>query len=177
LASIGTSDSACIWSVSTGQQLLSLGDSASAIAYSLDGQMICTGSSSGAVCLWDAATGALIATLHGHTGTVQSVALTSNGRFVVSGSKDGTIRVWDVSAARLMTSSSYDDPASALAATGLKDGWLTGPSGERLAWVPTEYRKYLKSPLCTLIIGKGDINTTIGSSGWHHGENWTSCWR
>jgi len=177
LAFNGTSHSACIWSVSTGQQLLSFGDSAFAIAYSLDGQMICTGSVSGRVRLWDAATGALIATLHGHTNTVQSVALTSNGRFVVSGSSDGTIRVWDVSAARLMTSSSYDDPALALAATGLEDGWLTAPSGERLAWVPAEYHTYLNSPLCTLIIGKGNITTTIGSSGWHHGENWTSCWR
>jgi len=176
LASNGTSDSAYIWSVSTGQHLLSLGDYAFAIAYSLDSQMICTGSRS-TVRLWDAATGASIAALHGHIDTVRSVALTSDGRFVVSGSEDGTIRVWDVSAARLMTSSSYDDLVLALAATGLKDGWLTLPSGERFAWVPTEYRKYLKSPLCTLIIGKGNITTTIGSSGWHHGGNWTSCWR
>jgi len=176
LASNRTGGSACIWSVSTGQQLISLRDYAFAIAYCLDGQMICTGSRS-TVRLWDAATGAPIATLHGHTGTVRSVALTSNGRFVVSGSSDGTIRVWDVSAARLMTSSSCDDPASALAATGLKDGWLTAPSGKLLAWVPTEYRTYLSSPLCTLTIGKGNVTTTIGSSGWHHGENWTSCWR
>ena len=45
--------------------------------------------------LWDAVTGAVKATLTGHTLSVSSVAFSPNGLTVASGSVDETVRLWD----------------------------------------------------------------------------------
>ena len=54
-----------------------------------------SGSEDGIVRLWDVGSGALLASLRGHTGQIYGVAFLGNER-VVSGSIDGTIRFWDV---------------------------------------------------------------------------------
>ncbi|MHC4404478.1 MAG: WD40 repeat domain-containing protein [Planctomycetota bacterium] len=48
--------------------------------------------------LLDLETGQELATLEGHTGTVNSVAFLPDGDTLVSGSEDGTIRLWNMSA-------------------------------------------------------------------------------
>jgi len=45
---------------------------------------------------------ALLRTLAGHTGPVESVSVTSDGRRVVSGSDDGAVRVWDLATGRCL---------------------------------------------------------------------------
>ena len=45
--------------------------------------------------IWDPATGALVTTLKGHTGGVNSVAWSSDGTRIISGSDDRTVRIWD----------------------------------------------------------------------------------
>jgi WD40 repeat protein len=45
--------------------------------------------------VWDAASGAPLATLTGHKGAVYSVEFSPDGAHLVSGSRDGTLRLWD----------------------------------------------------------------------------------
>ena len=49
--------------------------------------------------LWDAASGAELLTLKGHSGPVRSVAFSGDGRQIASASDDGTIIVWEAAPA------------------------------------------------------------------------------
>ncbi len=46
--------------------------------------------------LWDLATGACKAVLHGHADVVQSLSYSTDGKRLASGSGDKTVRVWDL---------------------------------------------------------------------------------
>lgn len=170
----------CVWDISSGQKVLVFGDetsSACSAAFSPDGRFLCTGSFASGVRLWDVATGSLTATLHGHVGLVRSVVFTSDGGSIVSCADDGTIRVWEVQNTWSPSLNVIDDPVAALTSTGLRWGWLLGPSGELLLWVPQEYRAYLQVPPCRLVIGPRRIVVSTDPGGLHYGENWTKCWR
>jgi len=147
------------------------------VVWSSDGGLIGTGSEDSTVRLWDAMTGVSLATLLGHTKEVRSVAFTGDGQYVVSGSADATIHKWDVDAARRQTSESVADPVAVLASTRLEDGWLVGPSGELILWVPAEYRAYLEVPPSVLTINKSHVIVRAGAGGLHAGSNWKLCWR
>ena len=68
----------------------------SALALTWDGRWAVSGSSDGAVRLWDLQ-GQASRELGRHGGGVNSVALTSDGRWAVSGSSsDGAVRLWDL---------------------------------------------------------------------------------
>lgn len=67
-----------------------------AIALSPDGKKVASGSSDGAVKLWNIDTGKVIKTWTGHIKEVRSVSWSSDGGRVLSGSRDGTFRVWGV---------------------------------------------------------------------------------
>ena len=175
----GAQDTAIyVWDAVASQCILALHgitSSVLSVTWSLDGSFISSASSDGAVRLWNAQTGTLLATLQGHSDEVISVAFTSDGRHIVSGSKDNVIRKWDVDASYKLLSE--QDPVMALRSATINDGWLLGPSGELLVWVPAEYRTTLQIPPCTMVIGQSRISLTIESGGWHRGEDWISCWQ
>jgi hypothetical protein len=64
-------------------------------AFSPDGTRIVTASFDHTARVWDAKTGAALATLSGHTDTVYSAAFSPDGTRIVSASRDNTARVWD----------------------------------------------------------------------------------
>ena len=65
------------------------------VAYSHDGLRIASGSEDKCVRVWDAMSGARVATLQGHSESVRSVAYSPDGRYIASGSQDKSVKVWD----------------------------------------------------------------------------------
>ncbi|KAJ1456270.1 WD40-repeat-containing domain protein [Pelagophyceae sp. CCMP2097] len=72
-------------------------DSTNCCAFSPDGKRLVTASDDGTARLWDAETGALQATLEGHTGGVDSCAcaFSPSGERIVTASYDETAQLWD----------------------------------------------------------------------------------
>ena len=179
IVSGGSDKVARIWDVKTGQQMLALEghtDWLRSVAFSSDGRLIVSGSDDKIVRLWDGETGMEIAALRGHGDLVQAVTFTADDQSIVSCSRDTTIRVWDIKTA-LYQSTEHENPVVALASATLTDGWLLGPSGELLLWVPTEYRHYLQLSPCTMLIARRRIIVTADKSCFYSGENWSECWQ
>jgi WD40 repeat protein len=66
-------------------------------AYSADGSRIVSGRGDGAVFVWDAATGNLLATLGGHSGPVTDAAFSLGGLLATTaGYEDNTVRLWNL---------------------------------------------------------------------------------
>jgi len=61
-----------------------------------DGKMFATGDDSGAVKLWDCASGKLIREMPHHGDWVFAVAFSEDGKWLASGSSDFTARVWPI---------------------------------------------------------------------------------
>ena len=177
-----------IWNIHGRQITLVLDghiDRLTAVVYSPDGLYIGTSSNDQTICLWNAVTGAPTAWLAGHTQAVRSIAFTPNGRSIVSCSKDKAIRVWNVKAACspppgqtkycLLPNSDSMTPGQTHAT--LVNGWLTGPSGELLLWVPANYHQYVPAASCTLYIQSSRLAIFARGDTVHCGEAWQKCWR
>jgi WD40 repeat protein/serine/threonine protein kinase len=66
-----------------------------AVAFSLDGKTILTGSEDATAQLWDAATGKPRGLPLRHQDRVEAVAFSPDGQTVLTGSRDGTAQLWD----------------------------------------------------------------------------------
>ena len=69
-------------------------DSVTAVAISLDGKYIVSGSEDKILRLWNHKGQPIGNPLRGHEDRVYAVATTSDGRYIVSGSEDKTLRLW-----------------------------------------------------------------------------------
>jgi hypothetical protein len=71
-------------------------DAVLALAYSPDGRLLASGSTDGAVKIWDVASGREQVVLRGHTEPVLAVVFSADGKTLASISKDGSASLWDV---------------------------------------------------------------------------------
>lgn len=65
-------------------------------AWSADGTLVAGASKDRTARVWNATTGALVATLRGHTDSVAKLAFAPNGETLATASRDGTLRLWNV---------------------------------------------------------------------------------
>jgi len=172
------------------------------ICFSLDGRHMVSGWSDSKVRIWDVRTGkAFMKPLEGHTAPIRSVSVSADGSRILSGSDDKTIRVWDVELAeithvlpdsgfmdRITLSLDHQNDGTVTMLNphcitqafswNCKDysskGWITGPKGELVLWVPPKYHPHLMLPPCTLLIGSPQVSFDLN---WFvHGVEWTKCW-
>ncbi len=87
-----------IWDIHTGAevQVFPVHKLVIQAVYSPDGKRVLTGSFDKTARLWDAATGKLLQTFTGHSGSVNGVAYSPDGKTVLTSGADSTARLWDV---------------------------------------------------------------------------------
>ncbi|KAG2091020.1 uncharacterized protein F5147DRAFT_724096 [Suillus discolor] len=126
----------------------------------------------------------------GHTGRVYSIAISPDGKRIVSGSEDKTIRVWDMeffnqphspavyfspnpSYALHSASSFLQDSSTPLSVVANEDGWVVGPDGRLLLWIPLNLHPVMYAPGNTLVIH--DRASQFDLSRLAHGTSWHMC--
>jgi WD40 repeat protein/DNA-binding winged helix-turn-helix (wHTH) protein len=95
----GTWDSnntAKLWSLPEGKEIMPFSDITEAIAFSPNGKLIATANKNNTIKLWDAEKGYEIASLPGHADRVVAVDFSPDGLKLASGSLDNTTKIWNV---------------------------------------------------------------------------------
>ncbi|KAG2069068.1 hypothetical protein BDR04DRAFT_1022573, partial [Suillus decipiens] len=114
--------------------------------------------------LWDAATGQPVGEpLRGYTDQVLSVWFSPDGTHIVSGSQDET------SAVEAFDNNRNSTPF----VLNVDSGWVVGPKGRLLFWVPLASRHPFYSPGTSLVIPRG--GTELDLSHMTHGRHWQKC--
>lgn len=94
-------------------------ETASSVAVSPDGVLIVAGCASGAIRIWDAATGSPLETVSTQDYIISSVAFTGSGSELLSYSVSGVLRTWDLpSVLRMDGATTEGIPRGGVACTG-----------------------------------------------------------
>jgi WD40 repeat protein len=84
-------------------------NSANAVAFSPDGQLLASASSDRTVKIWRVSDGVLLRTLTGFYDSVTSVAFSHSGQILVAGSIDRSVKVWNAANWSLIRSIGFSD--------------------------------------------------------------------
>jgi WD40 repeat protein len=92
----------CLWDVETGKLIRELKPSAplKGLRFSPTGDRILTGGVDGMGAIWETSSGALLASLKGHSADILCVQFSPDGRRALTGSYDSTVRIWDADPVR-----------------------------------------------------------------------------
>jgi WD40 repeat protein/class 3 adenylate cyclase len=110
-------------------------DWVTAVAYSLDGQILITGSGDGSLLLWNL-TGKQIGQLVGSTGRISDLALVLGSGYLLSGSADGSLILWDLQSEKAVRNfNKASSPITALAvASGSSTAATAHQDGGLIVW-------------------------------------------
>jgi WD40 repeat protein len=98
------------------------------IRFSNDGKLLLTAGLENTARVWDANTGAKLAALRGHAGSISAAAFSPDNRLVITGSQDGTARIWDARSGELLEEVGQDaeDPVNSVAFAADSRRFLSG---------------------------------------------------
>ncbi|KAH9944909.1 WD40-repeat-containing domain protein [Amylocystis lapponica] len=165
-----------IWNAATGESIMQPlqghTDMITSVAFSPDGKQIVSGSYNKTIRIWDAATGeSIMQPLHGHTDLTppifQHTSCSSQDRVLMTDVEDlfkcPSVNIIDVNKA-----CEFSD----FSVLG-EDGWMRGPTGELLFWVPDHLRRGLWRPGNSVVIGVP--STKLDTTSFVHGTSWWQC--
>ena len=157
-----------VWDAQTGDQvgnpLQGHTDSVLSVAFSQDGRHIVSGSSDGTIRVWDAQT---LSTNSGNAG--QRTKFTS-----VKFSSSAAYALHNAQCLFVDTSDATEGDSKDLVYLQA-DGWIVGPKGKLLLWVPPAYHTiYLYTPETNLVLPRGGPELDL--SRMSHGPTWQQCY-
>jgi WD40 repeat protein len=134
-----------LWDAVTGKELMVLPGGGLKVRFSPDGRQLASGNQDGTAQVWNAATGKLLFSLRGHTGSVTGLAYSPDGRRLATGSGDQTVKLWDAQTGQeVLTLRGHTAPVSCVAFS--RDGRLLA-SGDGRHGEPGEIRLWDARPL------------------------------
>lgn len=187
---IGSYNDLTIWDVETrvmvGYPPMKHNSWVRSVAFSPCGNFVISGCQDKAIRVWDLKRGVILGKpLLGHASWVTHVVISPDGRQITSVARDKSVRVWDLRLDKASSSQSPEDvvlhddelqyPPSIFGGSGFdlkEDGWIRGPSGELLLWIPHEYRPGLRGPGVRRL---GGPITELSFEHFKCGAEWTKC--
>jgi len=177
-----------LWNAATGQligqPLRGHTDRVSSVLFSWDGTRIISCSYDGTVRVWYSVIGKSLqdhaeedcSALSPHVNciphpkTVVPTSSTANDDFI-SFSSNSTHALRDT--AELLAGTAHDDLRSTFAVLE-EDGWMMGPNGRLLFWVPPASREPIYNPQTALVIPRGHVELDLSHMA--HGTRWQHCY-
>ena len=126
-----------ILSGTTGSQTAILSghtDYVRALAFSLDGASLVSGSDDTTIKLWDVQTGGVVKAFHGHTDWVYSVSISTDCTIIASGSRDKSICLWTVQTGECYYIMKQQAKVRSVTFSPIHSQHLISVSGKRAQW-------------------------------------------
>ncbi|KAL4071517.1 quinon protein alcohol dehydrogenase-like superfamily [Scleroderma yunnanense] len=184
----GSSDKTIrLWDAETGLQvgnhLKGHTDRVRSVAFSPDGRHVVSGSDDKTIRIWNVESNAQLGVTRGGVSSppLPSPDSTGSGKTVDGASKDysnAVVRFSSSISHALQESHKLfvDIPSGSrqLLVQLEEDGWIVGPNGRLLLWLPSIYHSlFLYSPLITLVIPRGSPELDLSKM--VHGPSWHEC--
>jgi len=120
------------------------------VAFSANGRQIASGSDDGALLLWNAVTGEVVAgPLKGHTNVIWSVSFSSSNKLLASGSRDNSVRIWDAQSGYLLVGplTGHTDSVYSVIFTGSGNQLASGSKDKTIRVWDVKSGKLVQGPL------------------------------
>ncbi len=177
-----------VWDLDTGDNIsIIYGHAApiNSIKVSQDGHRVVSVSDDGSLRILDWQTGKPITLPQWLPFRILCVDLSRDGKLIASSGADGQVHtwcpdmaqpaVWPDSFMRKMHGQEYcpiDDQGVLADATLRRDGWLCGPMGQAMCWIPPAYRQGLLQRTVRVV---GARETALDLRDFAHGTKWEQC--